>query len=85
MITAGVPLIRALEMAGNNAALRGSQKTISALVEHLKNGLSFSDSMMHVHGWMSEFDMALLSAGENSGRLDATFKLARRLLQPRAR
>ncbi len=74
MITAGVPLIQALEMAGNNAALRASQKTISALVGHLKNGLSFSDSMVRAQGWMPQFDIALLSAGENSGRLDATFK-----------
>lgn len=74
MIAAGVPLIRALQMAGNNASLRGSQKTISALLEHLNNGLTFSDSMVRVHGWMPEFDVALLSAGEHTGRLDASFK-----------
>lgn len=74
MITAGVPLIQALQMAGNNASLRSSRKTISALVDHLKNGLTFSGSMARVHGWMPEFDKALLSAGEQSGRLDASFK-----------
>jgi len=74
MIAAGVPLIQALEMAGNNAALRASRKTISALVAHLKDGLTFHDSMVRVHGWMPDFDVALLSAGEHSGRLDSTFK-----------
>ncbi len=74
MITAGIPLIRALEMAGSNAALRSSGKTISALLEHLKNGLSFSDSMKRAQGWLPEFDIALLSAGEHSGRLDSSFK-----------
>jgi type II secretory pathway component PulF len=74
MITAGVPLIRALEMAGGNSSLRSSRKTIFALVEHLKNGLSFHDSMVRIHGWMPDFDKALLSAGEHSGRLDFSFK-----------
>jgi type II secretory pathway component PulF len=74
MIAAGVPLIQALEMAGNNTALRASRNTISALVDHLKNGLTFHDSMIRVHGWMPDFDIALLSAGEHSGRLDTCFK-----------
>ncbi|HXB59700.1 MAG TPA: type II secretion system F family protein [Candidatus Acidoferrales bacterium] len=75
MITAGVPLIHALETAATNASLRASEKTITALIAHLQNGLTFSDSMARVHGWMPEFDKALLSAGEQSGRLDSSFKL----------
>jgi type II secretory pathway component PulF len=74
MIKAGVPLIQALQMAGNNASLRASQKTISALLGHMQNGLSFSDSMTRVQGWMPDYDKALLSAGELSGKLDAGFK-----------
>jgi type IV pilus assembly protein PilC len=74
MITAGVPLIQALEMAGKSASLRGSGKTIQAIIQHLKNGLTFHDSMIREHRWMPEFDVALLSAGEHSGRLDSSFK-----------
>jgi len=74
MITAGVPLIQALEMSANNSALRTSRKFILDLVQHLKNGLSFSDAMLHIHGWLPDFDTALLSAGEQSGRLDFSFK-----------
>src|ERR1700734_981550 len=74
MISAGVPLIHALEMAGNNSSLGASRKTISALVEHLKNGVTFHDSMLRIHGWMPDFDKALLSAGEHAGRLDYSFK-----------
>jgi type IV pilus assembly protein PilC len=74
MITAGVPLIEALEMAGKNASSGVSRKVIPALTEHLKNGLSFTDSMVKIHGWMPDFDIALLSAGEQSGRLDYCFK-----------
>lgn len=75
MIAAGIPLIQALEMCSKNSALRTSRKNILAILDHLKNGLSFSDSMVKEHGWMPEFDVALLSAGEHSGRLDSTFKL----------
>lgn len=74
MITAGVPLTQTLEMAANDSSLRVSRKVILTLNQHLKNGLSFSDSMAKVHGWMPEFDIALLSAGEHAGRLDYSFK-----------
>jgi type II secretory pathway component PulF len=74
MIAAGVPLIEALEMAGNQSGLRVSRTIILSLVEHLKNGLTFTDSMVKIHGWLPEFDIALLSAGEHSGRLDYCFK-----------
>ncbi|HEY1662895.1 MAG TPA: type II secretion system F family protein [Verrucomicrobiae bacterium] len=74
MITAGVPLIQALEMTERNPALRGSRKSISTLIEKLKSGMTFTDSMAAEHGWLPEFDMALLSTGEQSGRLDVSFK-----------
>jgi type II secretory pathway component PulF len=74
MIDAGVPLIQALEMVSSNPSIRVSQKTIRELILHLKSGLTFSESMTRIHGWMPEFDVALLSVGEQSGRLDASFK-----------
>ncbi len=75
MIAAGVPLMKALEMASATPSIRASQKTILELIQHLQSGLTFSESMTRVQGWMSEFDIALLSVGEGSGRLDASFKL----------
>lgn len=74
MIAAGVPLIQALEMSANNSSLRSSRKFIFDLVQHLKNGLSFGDAMLHIHGWLPDFDTALLAAGEQSGRLDFSFR-----------
>ena len=75
MITAGVPLISALQTVSNTRSMRSSKKAMMAIVGHLKNGLSFSDSMHHVPGWLPEFDEALLTAGEHSGKLDASFKM----------
>src|SRR5215469_12784054 len=73
-IRAGVPLVQALHVAGNNASHRASQRTISSLLGHMENGLSFGDSLARVQGWMPEYDKAVLAAGEQSGKLDAGFK-----------
>src|SRR5262245_32328519 len=75
MVGAGVPLIQALAMVGANPVIRASRKTIAGLIENLQSGLTFSESMTRVQGWMPEFDIALLASGEQSGRLDASFKL----------
>jgi type II secretory pathway component PulF len=75
MITAGVPLISALQTVSNTRSMRSYKKAMTAIVDHLKNGLSFSDSMQRVPGWLPKFDEALLTAGEHSGKLDASFKM----------
>jgi type IV pilus assembly protein PilC len=85
MITAGVPLIKALEMASRNNSLRASKKAILALIRHLQEGRTFTDSMKKVQGWVPEFDVALLSVGEESGRLDTSFKLLARYHESRAK
>lgn len=74
MVTAGVPLIQALEMATRNRATGSMRKYLPMVIERLRNGLTFSDSLRQVTGWLPEFDVALLSAGEQSGRLDVSFK-----------
>jgi len=89
MIAAGVPLTKALEMIGKNRSSGIPQKIIQELVHHLQAGHTFSDAMQLVSGqkrgmdvslkvgnkayWLTEFDIALLSVGEESGRLDACF------------
>jgi type II secretory pathway component PulF len=84
-IAAGLPLMQALEMASRNRALSGSRATIMALIGHLKDGLTFADSMAKIAGWIPEFDRALLSAGEQSGRLDDAFRQLARNYAARAR
>ena len=41
--------------------------------------------MKQVQGWLPEFDVALLSVGEESGRLDSSFKLLGRYYTSRAK
>jgi type IV pilus assembly protein PilC len=85
MIAAGVPLIKALEMASRNNSLRSSKKAILSLIGYLQEGRTFSDSMKKVQDWMPEFDVALLSVGEETGRLDVSFKTLGRYYASRAK
>jgi len=75
MVSAGVPLLKALEMASANPSARGSRQVFLNIIARLKSGLTFAESMQATEGWIPEFDLALLSVGEKSGRLDASFKL----------
>ena len=75
MIGGGVPLLKGLEMVSRNPDIRASRSTVTNLIRAMQSGLTFSESMTQVHGWMPEFDVALLSVGEQAGRLDQTFKL----------
>jgi type IV pilus assembly protein PilC len=84
-IAAGVPLMKALEMAGRSPTARGSRKIIPILIGHLQEGHTFTDSMIKIKGWLPEFDVALLSAGEKSGQIDESFKLLARYYASRAK
>ncbi|HEX4349744.1 MAG TPA: type II secretion system F family protein [Verrucomicrobiae bacterium] len=100
MISAGVPLTKAMEMAGRNRSIGVSPQVIQQLTHHLQEGHTFSDAMQLMSGqkrgvdvslkpskayWLTDFDVALLSAGEESGRLDAIFKLLARYYASRAK
>ncbi len=74
MLSAGVPITQAVEMARKNLPNRSSKKALIEIGFKLQAGHTFADSMAGLTGWMSSFDLALLSAGEQSGRLDAVFK-----------
>ena len=44
-----------------------------------------TDALRHTGQWMSTFDLALIEAGDKSGRLDACFKLLALHYEERAR
>jgi type II secretory pathway component PulF len=101
MIAAGLPLSRAMEMAGRSRSVGIPRAVIQDIISHLNDGHTFTDAMQLASGqkrgmdvslkrlnreyWLPEFDIALLSAGEESGRLDATFRLLARYYESRAK
>ncbi len=74
-ISAGIPLIKSLEMLATNRAVSGDRRAILHIIRSLQAGSSFTEAMIGTHGWLSDFDKALLATGEHSGRLDSTFAL----------
>src|ERR1051326_3573311 len=86
LISAGVTLISGLEMVRNSASARSLRKPLASLIEDLKQGSTFSESSRRLsRSWLPTFDLALLEAGENSGRLDLCFRFLADYYGERAR
>ncbi|MDQ6630146.1 MAG: type II secretion system F family protein [Verrucomicrobiota bacterium] len=83
-ISAGIPLANALELIVNHPQRRSFRKPILQLFEQLQQGATFGEAMTQLRGWMPVFDVALLTAGEQSGCLDVCFKLLANYYRSRA-
>lgn len=75
LIAAGVPLPAGLETIERNPPSRAMGRTAGRLLVHIREGHTFSDAMVKAGGTLPSFDVALLQAGDQSGRLDQCFKL----------
>src|ERR1043166_2881283 len=85
LTSAGLTLINALEHLKQNPPSFSYRVHIRNLLDDLKSGYSFSESLNRQKGWLPAFDVALLHAGEHSGRLDSCFRLLSDHYQDRAR
>ena len=74
MLVAGLPLHKAIDTLRRNPPSRAFREPLAQLLAHLEQGESFTHSLRKIGGWVPSFDIALLEAGENSGRLDVCFK-----------
>ncbi|HTL17293.1 MAG TPA: type II secretion system F family protein [Patescibacteria group bacterium] len=85
LTAAGIPLPTALEHLRHNSPNRTYSRIASRLLEKLAEGCTFTDSLRAYGSWLPEFDIALLQAGEHSGRLDSCFRLLGDYYADRAR
>jgi type IV pilus assembly protein PilC len=85
LTSAGLTLLQALEHLKQNPPSFSYRVHIRNLLEDLKSGFTFSESLNRQKGWLPAFDIALLHAGEHSGRLDSCFRLLSDHYQDRAR
>ncbi len=81
----GITLQGALEQLRRNLPSRSYRVPISALLKSLQEGYNFSESVQRLGSWLPGFDQALIHAGEQSGRLDACFRLLADYYGDRAR
>ena len=85
LITAGLTIRQGLEQLKKNPPDRALRQKISDWLDNLAQGLTVTESVRRLGQWMPSFDLALIEAGEQSGRLDATFKLLALHYEERAR
>jgi type II secretory pathway component PulF len=82
--SAGIPIVRALEQIKRSPPAPSYRAPVQRLLDGLAQGATLAESLQHLD-WLPEFDLALIGAGEQSGRLDACFRLLSDYYNDRAR
>jgi type II secretory pathway component PulF len=86
LLAVGVPVTNALEHIQKTAIFkRRSQSPLPSVIQMIHSGATFSEAAKAPAGWLPPFDLALLQAGELTGRLDATFDILGTYYETRAR
>ncbi len=80
----GIGLIPALEILQRNPPRPSLRAPIGRLLHQLNEGSSFGESLERSGRWLSSFDVALLQAGEQSGRLPDCFRVLANYYSQRA-
>ena len=84
LTSAGVPIVRALEQIERRPPASAYHKPLQRLLNEIAQGATLAGSLRRLD-WLPEFDLALIGAGEQSGRLDACFRLLADYYNDRAR
>jgi len=72
---AGLGMIQALEQLKRAPPARSYRLPISRLLQEIAHGYTFTEAVRRQGQWLPEFDMALIQAGEHSGRLEACLQV----------
>jgi len=82
--SAGIPIIHALEQIQRHPPARSFRQPLQRLLDELAGGATLAESLQPLD-WLPVFDLALIGAGEKSGRLDACFRMLADYYNDRAR
>ena len=82
---AGIGVLRAVDQLQRSPPARSFREPLRQLSVELGGGNTFAESLRRIKGWLPEFDIALLQAGETSGRLDVCFDVLADYYEERAR
>jgi type IV pilus assembly protein PilC len=75
LLAAGLTAPQALQQLRDNPPSRSFRPHIAQFLELLEQGNTVTDAVRALGSWVPSFDAALIEAGDQSGRLDACFKL----------
>jgi type II secretory pathway component PulF len=82
---AGLGVVRAMEQLQRNPPAASYRKPLGTVLGELAGGCTLAEALRHTENWLPALDMALLEAGEHSGRLEASFRLLTDYYNARAR
>jgi type II secretory pathway component PulF len=85
LTAAGVPILNVLEMLQRNPPDRTFVQHIRAMQTAITQGATFTDALRGLGDWTPAFDIALIEAGEKSGRLDVVCRLIAAYYEERAK
>lgn len=74
LLSAGLTLVRALELAAEQYRKESWARLLTDLKEAIRAGKSFSDSLMKHSGTFSKFIVSMIRAGEQSGALETSLR-----------
>jgi type IV pilus assembly protein PilC len=75
LTAAGIALPAALELQYRSPPARSLRPALGIVLQQLEAGSTFSEALHHAQGSIPVFDIALLHAGEHSGRLPTCFSM----------
>jgi type IV pilus assembly protein PilC len=82
--SAGIPIVRALEQIKRSPPAPSFRAPVQRLLDEITKGATLAESLQSLN-WLPAFDLALIGAGEQSGRLDTCFRLLADFYNDRAR
>lgn len=70
LLSAGITVVRSLDMLYQQCETKRSKRCVGAIYEEIQSGRSLSDAFKDQKGSLPSIMIAMISAGEESGRLD---------------
>lgn len=75
LLAAGITLVSAMEMLSRKLPDRSYREPIHRILAEIQQGNTFTEALQSLGKWTPAFDLAMIHAGESSGRLDVIFRL----------
>src|SRR5262245_22311442 len=75
LLAAGLGLLQALETIARNPPGIAFRRPLNSVLARINEGATFTEALLGQGRWLPVFDLALIQAGEQSGRLVECFRL----------